>query len=136
MREIKFRVWDGSTMWNPETLTGDNNNTILKFYNPQKGIGWGLFDYKYDYRIASGEYNNLMQYTGLKDKNGKEIYEGDILKAYGKEITRFVVSFSNASFILYHQFGRWGLLARLFELDDMPAEIIGNIHENPELLDK
>jgi uncharacterized phage protein (TIGR01671 family) len=78
----------------------------------------------------------IMQYTGLKDKNGKEIYEGDILKGYGKEITRYVVAFTNGSFDLYHNFGRWGLLHRMYELDmrDMPPEIIGNIHENPDLL--
>ena len=135
MREIKFRVWDGEEMWNPETLTPDDEYTTVKFFNHPYRLKWGLFDGLYQNRITSSQYGKLMQYTGLKDKNGKEIYEGDILKGYGKEIKYFIVSFRNGSFELNHYFGRWGLLSRMLDSDmhDMPPEIIGNIYENPGL---
>jgi len=128
MREIKFRVWDNETnhMIYPEKTFDPGHHSFnmhsgtLQYYNLQNGYGTG----------------EMMQYTGLKDKNGKEIYEGDVLKAYGKEIAWYVVSYSDGSFRLHHHFGVWGLLSRLFEMVDMPADVIGNIHENPELLIK
>ena len=58
MREIKFRAWDGQKMLDSQDLT-------------QNGMYWDWLG-KQDVE--------LMQYTGLKDKNGKEIYEGDVVK--------------------------------------------------------
>lgn len=119
MREIKFRAWDGDKMSILVTLKdiihADKN--WVKYCNAPK-IGKNLI---------------WMQYTGLNDKTGREIYEGDILKGYGSAIKRFVVSFSEGSFVLYHNFGRWGLLSRMFEIEELPVEVIGNIYENPEL---
>lgn len=72
----------------------------------------------------------IMQYIGLKDKNGKEIYEGDILSfgIYENEDRRLVVKFEKLEiddFVIYGYDGQ-------FEY----GEIIGNIYENPELIPK
>ncbi len=74
----------------------------------------------------------LMQYTGLKDKNGKEIYEGDLVKVEGAggeplQIvwnTTQLCGFAYQAGAFYHGF---------IEPDDS-IEVIGNIYENPELL--
>lgn len=78
------------------------------------------------------DYNSpLMQYTGLKDKNGKEIYEGDIVQTHTKEFAKVV--FQNGCFmwdnapLCYDE--EWE-----FAKTEKWAEIIGNIYENPELL--
>lgn len=81
----------------------------------------------------------LMQSTGLKDKNEKEIFEGDIVKykigcntyteevAYDKNFARFGVRYANADII----FTFWELAE---DIDLSSLEIIGNVYENPELL--
>lgn len=73
-----------------------------------------------------------MQYTGLKDKNGTEIYEGDIVKCrHGIG----VVKFHNASFVFDWDFNALNELMHVWKEDSvLQVEIIGNIYENPELL--
>lgn len=134
-REIKFRAWYGDKMWYPETKTPDDSFTTLSFFH-DGGIGWGIYDSSFDYRVVSGEYGQLMQFTGLLDKNEKEIYEGDIIDI--SEVGRAEVVFQAGAFM-----ARW--------IDDPEAmldcvgfrcknghkwtsQIIGNIYENPELI--
>lgn len=75
----------------------------------------------------------LMQCTGLKDKNGELIYEGDIVKA---DNTSFQVTFEvlNGGFICRHLHGTICSSNKYFD-SLQNSEIIGNIYENPELLE-
>ena len=81
----------------------------------------------------------LMQSTGLKDKNGKEIFEGDILGIETDEGILNVNIFWDNKHALFmfesKKYNEKDLLAELVEDKAYPFEIIGNIYENPELLE-
>ena len=78
------------------------------------------------------------QYTGLKDKNGKQIFDGDVVKVLqGKDKGIAYVGFENGAFMLYPKTGNiyernlWS-----YWYNDLDVEVIGNITDNPELLEK
>jgi uncharacterized phage protein (TIGR01671 family) len=122
MREIKFRVWDAENkeMFYPKKIEW-NNQGELRFFN--KNNMWNIDMV-------------LMQFTGLKDKNGKDILEGDIL------ITPIEPWESSPEIIkVYWSTGELAWFAISTESDDSlmawdtnASEIIGNIYESPELL--
>lgn len=116
MREIKFRVWDDDR---------DSVNQLLYF-----DLGTDLDRQMLFYSKMGLMRGELMQYTGLKDKNGKEIYEGDIIR-FTKGTRCYEVAFMYAGF--KRKLGNEGNCADIHEPDDW--DIVGNIYENPELLE-
>jgi uncharacterized phage protein (TIGR01671 family) len=120
-REIKFRVWDKIKKEMSE----------LNFIRLKSGLGQAIKGKAKDF--------DLMQYTGLKDKNGKEIYEGDVLK---NNDLRYIVKAVKGGFAinkyqdeLASKWTFWDALGNPQTIGYIEGncEIIGNIHENPEL---
>src|SRR3546814_32401 len=101
------------------------NNCMAYFTNPEK---FGKYS-------PNEETHKIMQFTGLKDKNGKDIYEGDILKINN---SNQVVEFYKSSFVtMYIQRDENGCMEWRKDLSQQyKPEIIGNIHESPELLNQ
>ena len=120
-REIKFRVWDKHTKtfiyFGDKFWFDDTANTIT--FQCSSVLGE---------RDPDGNRFVLLQFTGLRDKNEKEIYEGDIVKIIGA---------LNAE--IYWDFGSWQLRNKgragglLFNLNDH-LEVIGNIYQDSHLL--
>ena len=126
MREIKFRAWIDNKMFYI------NDELYISFFNAEDAVDWSIYNrfdegcfYKHDLSYPEIYQNNwLMQYTRLKDKNGKEIYEGDIIN---DQDLIFEIVFQDGCFCKKNEVGVWILYENKFE-------IIGNIHEKPELL--
>jgi uncharacterized phage protein (TIGR01671 family) len=126
-RQIRFRSWDLDYKW-----MEDN------FYLHSSGTSYDNPSRTYDTpNIEIDENPNLivMQFTGLLDKNGKEIYEGDI-------VAEWDVQDGYTSFIGKVVFteGRWVVFGKncsedLFDFH-LDVEVIGNIYENPEMLEE
>lgn len=77
------------------------------------------------------DLNNLIQCSGLKDKNGKLIYEGDIVKDLIIPEIFYIVKWFNSGFYLEST-----ISGSFLKFNDTQQEVIGNIYENPELLDE
>ena len=128
MREIKFRVWDKKfkMMLSPELIDIDFNEGKIEVTTDTL---------RYD-EVYTDEIKDfvLMQYTNLKDKNGKEIYEGDILKKFDDVPINLYVKYDT-------DMGEY-LLVKEEEWEDSlygcmcfnEVEVIGNIYENEDLL--
>lgn len=104
MREIKFRAWD---------------KTLKRIWNWEELINLPMGDFR---RVLM----DFQQFTGLLDKNGKEIYEGDAVIRYPEDVVS-----ANAKIVKWinkHSLNGWNIAQGKY------WEIVGNIYENPELL--
>ena len=132
-REIKFRAWlkEDKKMENVKTM--DFTDKTIRCLKKNEFINAYLL------RRVSFDDVELMQYTGLKDKNGKEIYEGDIVLVKPGGISTWyktVVKFKEGAFIASLIDGENYIYIFNRGFDSNDFEILGNIYENLELLEE
>ena len=133
MREIKFRAWDGKRM----LFMGKGGDCGFELAGGEIFTLTEFEAHKQDYP--------LMQYTGLKDKNGVEIYEGDIVLAIScfdaecdDEERRYQISWGESAWVFKGE-RQWkdGIhdWSSIENCETFKMKVIGNIFENPELLE-
>lgn len=114
MREIRFRAWDGEKMVSPD-------------YIDRRGRGW----WKEDSIPTSSA--TLMQFTGLQDKNGVDIFEGDIVLCVNGHKGIIEWEANDCCFNVEGYYDPSNDYPTMAFIEGQPFEVIGNIHESPEL---
>jgi len=126
MRDIKFRGFNNATQAWYYMIIENQGSIRFECSNPQLT----------NILTPLKQLTNWQQYTGLKDKNGKEIYEGDILNEKSTEYTEYTgqVVFDGGGFRFKYTNRETKQLGHSKCKNLLRHEIIGNIHENPELI--
>lgn len=140
MREIKFRVWIKPEYWNETENKGLMTNGL-----PLNGFDkWWLNlddpfseNYSLDGEFTVGKEIEIMQFTGLKDKNGNEIYEGDLIKV--QDPYNSIWSVDSAEVVFSNKYvGGWVISNGNQNLNlgtrQKYLKVVGNKYENPELV--
>ena len=107
MRDLRFRLWDKEKKC--FTYVGLRNKLPINYY----------------------DFYEVQQFTGLFDKQGKEIYEGDIVEIEG--IRSFVVYWETSAGFRFNSYMPLGYIDRLYDASKV-GEVVGNIYENKDLL--
>ena len=133
MREILFR---GKRLYICDWVEGtgifnDGTNTWISFNEPNKPIDFGM-------KHQTVYTETVGQFTGLTDKNGKKIFEGDIVDCWSEGVNAkgTVQQRKDGLWIIYPAWQKtimWGLCPD--EYCNTTVEVIGNIHDNPELVE-
>lgn len=133
MREIKFRAYIKRD-YNKELVGKILEVSSLHLKKNKVIIGYSISKSNYGNKSFNYKDIELMQYTGLKDKNRKEIYEGDVVKVFtNKEWRIGIIIYEHSGFTIdvtnnkELKYGRTSIIENL-------TEVIGNIYENSELL--
>ena len=142
MRDLRFRAWDGKIMTYPKV--------VALGINGRNGLPSASF------QLNSGGYctsADVMQFTGLLDKQGKEIYEGDIVKVVEKKeyskihkkmrhrsiygpsyIAPVIWNPVSTGFVMAYKWEDTGRIDDHLRITPKETKVIGNIYENPELI--
>lgn len=148
MREIKFRVFreEITCDWGYEEDDGTFVPEIEKAHLLHDNYYKDLSDF---FTYTEKERNTLMQYTGLKDKNGTDIYEGDIVKCiyrngfyegeviFDNKLKRICIhlNMNKSEYVLGAQTWHHAAVKELYDLEGYDYKVIGNIYQNKDLLE-
>lgn len=137
MREIKFRAWDGKEIWKVTGVQFANNSDFVNLYGTEpEWIATGIYEDKTSKRLMfmSSPDCELMQYTGVKDKNGMDVYECDILQFIPSIVIGAVTYSTQLAGYILKGGGENSKDMRLNSSAFAECEVIGNVYENPELI--
>ncbi|BEJ64550.1 YopX family protein [Campylobacter jejuni] len=134
LQDFDFRIWDedneefykNPSIFKIKQIKGPHN-VVLSSYSDNERINFERYDRKFEVEL----------FTRLYDKNGKKVYENDIVKAKNpfNYLEAKISIHKEGTFYLENKSGHYmGSLIYLVEDEGYTIEIIGNIHENPELL--
>lgn len=120
-RERKLRAWDGEQMHYPA-----DGQYVAIFSGPRQ-VAWRLYD-RNGTAICDSQYGGVLtEFTGLHDNNGKEIYEGDVIRAYDRKGS-VVYDDMRACYIMHDLWNE-----ALYNVA-YACEVIGNLYEHTEML--